>query len=109
MGFEEFSALPIGAQLGIVGFILALVLLAIAQALSVASSRAKAQTALLNDLVREVRRLSDVGPGTGTMAGRRGDPRRADGGPRPLKSAPVQKRSASYHAPGSKRLGRPLS
>lgn len=109
MGFEDFSALPIGAQLGIVGFVLALVLLAIAQALSVASSRAKAQTALLNDLVREVRRLSDEGPSTGTMTGRRGAPRHVPGGPRPLKSAPVQKRSASYQAPGNKQFGRPLS
>ena len=106
MGCEEFSALPIGAQLGIVGFVLALILLAVAQALSVASSRAKAQTALLNELVREVKRLSAEGANTATM---KGATRPARGGHRPRKTAPVQKRSASYQAPGSTRFGRSVS
>jgi len=57
MAFEGFGALPTSAQFGIIAFVIALILLAVAQALSVSSDRSKAQKAAFDALRVEILNL----------------------------------------------------
>ncbi len=57
MAFEDFGALPATAQIGIIAFAIALVLLAIAQTLSVSSDKSKAQKASFDALRGEIQGL----------------------------------------------------
>lgn len=57
MAFEEFGALPTTALVGIIAFAIALVLLAVAQTLSVSSERSKAQKASFDALRSEIQGL----------------------------------------------------
>jgi hypothetical protein len=57
MGVEDFVALPTSVQMGIVGFVVAIALLTIAQALNISSDRSKAQKASFDALHAEIRRL----------------------------------------------------
>lgn len=57
MAFEEFGALPTTALVGIIAFAIALVLLAVAQTLSVSSERSKAQKASFDALRSEIKGL----------------------------------------------------
>lgn len=71
-GFEDFMALPFGAQIGIFGFAVAILLLAIAQVLTVASHRSRDQAISFESLRSEIRQLarSEAGTGKGAVRGR---------------------------------------
>lgn len=61
MGFEGFYSLPSAAQIGIIGFAVALVLLVIAQLFMAASLRNRSRSAALDSIRNDMKSLTRHG------------------------------------------------
>lgn len=84
MTIESYYALPLGAQFGVITFCIAIILLVIAQVVSIASYNARANLTSFEDLHRAVEKL------TASVSSRQG------GNTRPLLVAPQNPRPVRH-------------
>lgn len=100
MIIESYYALPLGAQFGVIAFCIAIVLLVIAQAISIASHNARANHTSIEELHRAIEKL--VGAGSPQQGGNSRPSLVAFQNPRPVRHAVRKPRKQSIGSRYSK-------